>query len=340
MRQSWALACALLGACFSPNPPAGAPCSEDGSCPRGLVCGPDTTCVRPAGPPFDAGPDAPMSMVDAAPAACAAAWADGAPSFTPPVAMDALDTVGNELDPWVTPDELTIYFARGRAFDIYTATRATVAGDFGQATRVAALDSTATDTRVSLTGDGRRAILSSDRASPGDPDLFEATRASATGTFSTPDATALAKVNSTRQELDPELSADGLRLYFSVLGSGSPHHLELATRTSTLAAFDEPVPVMIFGESSAVADPSVSPDGKLLLYSAVDPSTGTTDLHVALPISASGLVFQARGALPFNSAQSDGDAALSADECRVYFSSNRPGGTGGRDLYVTSVVMP
>ncbi len=35
----WALACLLLGACYRPDPPEGAPCSEGDRCPSPLHWG-------------------------------------------------------------------------------------------------------------------------------------------------------------------------------------------------------------------------------------------------------------------------------------------------------------
>ncbi len=45
-RVRYVLLVGLLG-CYSPQPVPGAPCSSDGSCPSGLVCGADDRCVLP-----------------------------------------------------------------------------------------------------------------------------------------------------------------------------------------------------------------------------------------------------------------------------------------------------
>jgi hypothetical protein len=41
-----ALSAAVLGACFSPSPQAGAPCSASGACPDGLVCNAENRCEK------------------------------------------------------------------------------------------------------------------------------------------------------------------------------------------------------------------------------------------------------------------------------------------------------
>ena len=55
-RCYWAVvACA---GCFSPAPPAGAPCADNGRCPETLVCSPATKTCEHAAVPVDAPPDA------------------------------------------------------------------------------------------------------------------------------------------------------------------------------------------------------------------------------------------------------------------------------------------
>lgn len=57
----------MLAGCFSPKPPAGAPC-PDGTCPSGLVCSPATQTCEPTAtaidaPPPDSPPDAPPPVI-------------------------------------------------------------------------------------------------------------------------------------------------------------------------------------------------------------------------------------------------------------------------------------
>ncbi|MDQ3336990.1 MAG: hypothetical protein M4D80_17655 [Myxococcota bacterium] len=43
MGRAW-VAVLVLGACFTPAPKAGAPCSTVGTCPSPLICAADNTC--------------------------------------------------------------------------------------------------------------------------------------------------------------------------------------------------------------------------------------------------------------------------------------------------------
>lgn len=45
----WGVALGVLAGCYAPQPPAGAPCPANGTCPTGLVCSPATnTCEKQA----------------------------------------------------------------------------------------------------------------------------------------------------------------------------------------------------------------------------------------------------------------------------------------------------
>lgn len=61
----WVLLVAWSGACFSPRPQAGAPCSSEGECPAGLSCV-DNVCTTGDEPPdaaIDAAPDAACTAI-------------------------------------------------------------------------------------------------------------------------------------------------------------------------------------------------------------------------------------------------------------------------------------
>ncbi len=62
------LAVVLLGACFSPQPPAGIACSANDACPAGLHCDPGGLCVAAGGDLPDASPPDPDGNDDAPPA--------------------------------------------------------------------------------------------------------------------------------------------------------------------------------------------------------------------------------------------------------------------------------
>lgn len=56
------VALVLLAGCYSPAPPAGAPCGTNASCPAPLVCSPATATCEQTAVPVDAGLDAPADV--------------------------------------------------------------------------------------------------------------------------------------------------------------------------------------------------------------------------------------------------------------------------------------
>ena len=100
-------------------------------------------------------------------------------TFAAPSQVSELSTGSEEGDPVVTADGLTIYFRSNRpatplGFNIYVATRASVADPFGAATLVPNVSSDGDDGPSSISADGCRLYLSSDRA--GTNDIYVATR--------------------------------------------------------------------------------------------------------------------------------------------------------------------
>src|SRR5205809_6225715 len=99
------------------------------------------------------GPDA-MDTPDAAVDAqlgsahdCIQRWFVG-PAFTPPVMLALANTAGNESDPWVSPDGLTLYFSLSS--DVWVSRRSSVYEPFPVAMRDAGLSSTELDTKLSF----------------------------------------------------------------------------------------------------------------------------------------------------------------------------------------------
>lgn len=121
--------------------------------------------------------------------------------------------------PWVSADELVIYFTTDRAgnSEVWSATRASRAQPFAAPGPVSELNSGAHDNRVSLTDDELLVILASDRSGLG-WDLYQSVRAGRDEPFSPPEP--IAALNTTHMEADPALSADGGELFFTSTRSG------------------------------------------------------------------------------------------------------------------------
>ncbi len=157
-----------------------------------------------------------------------------------------------------------------------------------------------------------------------------------------------AAINSSSTDAGPSLSADGLSLHFSSNRPGGLGGWELyvATRASISDPWGTAVNLGPTINSSAhESHPSISADG-LSLYFGEGPffdirprpggfggsdiwmaSRATTSDPWATPVNLGPMV---------NSSAHDWVPSISADGLSLYFSSDRPGGSGGHDLWMTT----
>jgi WD40-like Beta Propeller Repeat len=187
----------------------------------------------------------------------------------------------------------------------------------------------------SLSADGFTLFFAA--SSGADEQTATATRADRGAAFGR--AIGVPEVSSEGQNGTPALSADGLTLYFySTRGGGlGSRDLWLSTRSDTAAEFT--TPTLIAGVNSPAFEhvPWVSPDELTLIW-ATDRSggVGQGDIWIARrSFRSDGF----SGVAPLNGVNSPSDetrAVLGDDGLTIYLSSNRPGGVGGRDLWVAT----
>lgn len=312
-----------LAACFSPAPPTGVPCETDTDCPASQVCHTishtcETSCD---GCTVDAGIDG-----DAAVATCWDAWLSGTVVFEPPIKLTELLTAnGQASNPSVTSDGKVIYFDRGQ--DFFRATRQSAQQPFDPPVLVSELRTDQNESRISTTADDQLAVFASARTGTiGLLDLWQATRG-AGNTFGTPSAMLLEALNDTNNQFDPELTPDGLSLYWAPAIEGT-QRIHRAARALITGPFkDETVLATDVPGYASYFDPSISPDQRVLVFAA----------QPAMVSAAGDLFFvtRASAAVPFgtpievqgiNTDFHEGDSELSADGCTLYFGSNRDGG--------------
>jgi hypothetical protein len=144
-------------------------------------------------------------------------------------------------------------------------------------------------------------------------------------------------VNSWAQDSTPGISADGLSLYFSVKRFGEYADLWVTTRATVSDPWDPPVNLGPTINSSSTEDtPSISADGLTLYFSSWQTDDGKMDLWKATrqttedewgaPVNLGPTV---------NSSVLDWSPTISADELLLVFCSDRPGGIGKSDLWMT-----
>lgn len=257
---------------------------------------------------------------------CWAHWMDGT------VAIDAstvkeiteLSTDGHDIEPWISPDGLRIYFVRDATSlfqgNVYSASRSSPTGMFTGAAPVTNLNSANDEERAWLTSDELAIALST--AHDGPLNIYMITRA-AGDPFGTPVGTHLAMVNAKgTRRFEPFLTDDLLRLYFTAdSGPSNKWQLWLAARPTANDDFGAPSLVVNDNASNYFA-PALYQNEQLLLYTAF-PNNQTTDMFYATRKGAAG-PFGTPARIPtVNTDSNDAEPVLSHDGCELYFASDR-----------------
>jgi Tol biopolymer transport system component len=263
---------------------------------------------------------------DASPGNCVEKWLAG-PTFVAPAPLSSLNTGGSENDVFVSRDELTIYFARGG--DIFVASRLATTDDFAGVNRDATLSSDQVDSKLSLSSDGLTAYVNSNRPAGGDTDVWRGTRAGITGAF-TFDQMYLGAVDTTTDEWDPHISADELRLYLAP-NNGAAQHVAVATRDSRTASFGAAQIIAELASSTTDNDPTLTADERVIVFASN--RSGNRGLWYATRADRAQVFGSPLQLVMINSAASDDGPHLSADGCRLYFSSSRD---GANRIYITT----
>lgn len=220
------------------------------------------------------------------------------------------------------------------AADAAPTARCNPTAPFGAGHAVTELNTTSQENSVSLSSDELTAYLSSNRpGGAGGYDIYVATRASRTAPFSTPQL--LPGVNTTMDESHPVVTPNGLAIYASQVQTD--YKITRAVRSSTAEPFGRLSLVTDLDSPDASvydSDVSFAANGNAYFSSM---RTGTPDLYIATPNGNSGAFFPPTvvNGVDLETSFFEGCAVISPDEKTLVFCSNRPGGVGGFDLYMT-----
>jgi Tol biopolymer transport system component len=168
----------------------------------------------------------------------------------------------------------------------------------------------------------------------GNRDIWVATRAETGGDWATP-MNLGPTINTSSIEGSPDISADGLALYFNSDRSGS-RDIWVTTRVTMDDDWGTPVNLgQTVNSTARDTSPSISSDGlELFFYSN---RHGQGDLYVTTRATKEDPWGEAVNLGPtVNSSASDGGPSISSDGLTLFFWSARPGGYGGSDLYFST----
>ena len=284
-----------------------------------------------------------------------------------------INTAANEQHPAISKDGLSLYISSDRlggfgGLDIWVSQRAcTDADDPACAWQTPAhlgpnINSAGNDLAPAFTPDGHQLYFhSTGRGGCGLADIFVARRHDKRDDFGWEPAENLGcVVNGPYADAGPTYFEDettGITtLYFTVQnnppGSDQGFDIYASTRIGDEGAFGPPALVPELSSPYRDTRTAIRRDGLEIFLSSGRPgddvvghSAGSEDLWVSTRATTSdawspplnlNLVNQQLGGPAINSAAFDGAPALSFDGTTLYFFSDRPGGFGKRDLYVTT----
>ncbi len=194
----------------------------------------------------------------------------------------AINSTGSEFSPSITADGLELYFAARRpggpgSWDIWVATRQTIQDEWKSAVNPGpVINSANVDVEPCISPDGLEIYFSSNRSgSHGGRDLYMATRKTREDPWDTP-VNLGPTVNSAHDDTNPQISSDGLSLFFSdsdwpnkSVRSGGHGQADIwvTTRDSRQAEWGEPVNLgPLVNSSQHDNSPSLSADALSLFF--------------------------------------------------------------------------
>lgn len=253
-------------------------------------------------------------------------------AFQAPVPVAGLNTDGDDVSARLSPDELSIVFARrktGSPYDLYSASRASRDAAFDAPTLLATVNSVNSDVWPSLSPDGLLLVLDSDR-STGIHHIYVSKRANVTSPFG-PATAAPALMD---REEHP-LLANGRALYFSSTRTGG-QGLRDIWRTEIDSTGATSTPVAVLGGVNTPDEevtPALTEDELRIFFRRT--TAAEPDIYMASRTTAND-GFGSASTVPVLAVPGVNEVPnwISADGCSLYVHMDAPGGSGGEDIWV------
>jgi Tol biopolymer transport system component len=210
--------------------------------------------------------------------------------------------------------------------DLFQATRTSLDEGFTPALAITALDTLANERDPTLSSDGLTLYFTSNRG--GSPRLYRSTRSSTTAPFGAP---SLVPELASVAIAGPTLSASGGEMFYNDPGGSVVIHAMWSQGTGFVPQGSESnLPTV------SVASPSLSGDGSTLYFHHKSLSYEPIEIYAAVRTSMTSELGLGTLVSELASPGYDtGDPEISKDNRTIVFSSARPGGAGGYDLYIS-----
>ncbi len=259
---------------------------------------------------------------------------DRSHAFGTPTLVSGVDTSIDQNGGTPSADGLTLFFEQGstfEGFDLFTATRAALDEPFNNVTPLSSLNTPRADGDPFLAPDQKTLFWVRETNVL---QIFQATRASATGAFGP--ASAVPNVSSNAGEGTPSITADNALLCFASSRSGGLGQRDVwCAKRGSDGQFAQPTNATELDSPSDESGVALSPDGLVIYVGSNRAGThGDRDIWRAERASRD---------IPFgplvnleavNTSSWEQPVWISGDDCTLYLDSTRPGGAGGGDIYV------
>jgi len=274
-------------------------------------------------------------------------WRVGRPVNLGPV----VNSSGNDWSPTLSEDGRTLIFCSARAGgsgqdDLWMCVRTSPEKPFGPAINLGpAVNGPTRESAPALSSDGLTLVFASDReGGQGAKDLWMSTRSSSKESFGNP-INLGPVVNSSTDDTGAALSTDSLTLVFESLRAGGQGKVDLwmCVRTSTKESFGQAINLgPTVNSPAADASPALTKDGLALVFASDRPGgQGAGDLWIGTREARTGQFGSPVNLGPsINAISRDFTPHVSADQQTLYFSTDRPGGQGGEDLWMAPIEPP
>jgi WD40 repeat protein len=274
--------------------------------------------------------------------------------WSPPVSLGpVINSPSSDQGPAISKDGLSLYFHSNRPgglggpFDMYVSQRASVDDPWGSPTNLGPpVNTTFDEGNPALSRDGHFLFFQSIRPGGlGGIDLWVSYREHTHDDFDWQPAVNLgAGVNSTADDNGPSYfendEGGAAQLYFGSTRSGGLGAADIYV--SSQLADGSFGPATLVTELSSIANenrPSIRHDGLEIIFQSnrAGSLSAALDLWVATrEDTADAWSTPVNLGSTINTTSIDNNANLSSDRKTLFFSSDRPGGSGGLDLYVTT----
>ena len=279
--------------------------------------------------------------------------ATGFSTFSAPQNLGAIvNSDVNDLLPTPAPNGLSLYFSSSRpggqgGIDIWVSQRATLSSAWGAPQNLGAtLNTSGTEAPTHISPDGREMFIQTNRPGglPGGTngtDIWVSTRTDLNNDFGWTTPVHLGAVlNSTGDDqngvyfVDPRTGV-GTLFFHSDRNIAGNSDIYQSTRNAD-GTFNAPSPVNELNSAAADHRTAISRDGLEVIFSSTRFSTTTPPLYSLFRSTRASTSAQWSPPVliaSLNTAGSNSQAAFSPDDTILYFTSNRPGGSGLGDLY-------